>query len=80
MNIREINGGRPKWSAVVAFGLPLAVVTVALPLGFNYGYRKVTEFRTKSPKLFRILAWGSVIFVGILVVIVVITALISPIL
>lgn len=74
MNIREINNGTPKWSTVVAFGLPLAVITVALPLGFNYGYRKVTEFHTKSPKLFKILAWGSAISVGIVVVIVIIAA------
>ena len=77
MNIREINNGTPKWSAVVAFGLPLALVTVALPLGFNYGYRKVIEFHTKSPKLFRILAWGSPIVVSIVVVIAVITAVIK---
>ena len=75
MNIREINNGAPRWSAVVALGLPLAVVTVALPLGFNYGYRKVTEFVTKNPKLFRILAWGSVIFVTVAAVIFIVIAL-----
>ena len=72
MNIREINNGAPRWSAVVALGLPLAVVTVAMPLGFNFGYRKVTEFVTKNPKLFKILC-GSFGFVGITVTIVVVS-------
>ena len=75
MNIREINNSAPRWSAVVALGLPLAVVTVAMPLGFNFGYRKVTEFVTKNPKLFKILC-GSFGLVGITVTIVVIIVVI----
>ncbi|KAI4208831.1 MAG: hypothetical protein LQ351_008160 [Letrouitia transgressa] len=71
MNIREINNGAPRWSAVVALGLPLAVVTVAMPLGFNFGYRKVTEFITKNPKSFRILL-SSIIFLSIAVTIVIV--------
>ena len=77
MNIKEINNSAPRWSAVVALGLPLAVVTVALPLGFNYGYRRVTEFVAENPKLFRILAWGGAIFVIFAVIIGVIVTVIA---
>ncbi|KAL8829026.1 MAG: hypothetical protein Q9191_002248 [Dirinaria sp. TL-2023a] len=64
MNIKEINGGKPKWSAVLALGLPLAVVTVALPLGFGYGYRKSREFAAQNPKLLRSLTWA-ILFLGV---------------
>ena len=72
MNIREINNGTPTWSAVVIFGLPLALVTVALPLGFGYVYRKVTQFAVRSPKLFRFLAWGVIGGGGIAIVIIIV--------
>ncbi|KAL6721534.1 hypothetical protein ACLMJK_000638 [Lecanora helva] len=71
MNIKEINNSTPTWSAAVALGLPLAVVTVAMPLGFNFGYRKVTDFIIKNPKLFRILG-GCVVFLVIAVIIIVV--------
>lgn len=58
MNIKEINDGSPNWSAVVAMGLPLAVVTVALPLGFGYGYRRGGEFAARNPRLLFHLRWS----------------------
>lgn len=75
MNIKEINGGRPKWSALVALGLPLAVVTVALPLGFGYGYRKSREFAAQNPRLFRGLKWA-ILFLGIVAVIIVVVVVV----
>ena len=50
MNIKEINDGAPKWTAVVALGLPLAVLTVAIPLAFNFRYRKVKEYINRRPR------------------------------
>ncbi|KAB8416374.1 hypothetical protein FH972_024893 [Carpinus fangiana] len=35
MNIKEINGGAPKWWAVIACGLSLVLVTVIVPLSFD---------------------------------------------
>ena len=64
MNIEEINGGTPRWTAVVAFGLPLALVTVALPLGFSYGYRRSSRFATQRPRLFKGLVLGGSLLIG----------------
>lgn len=74
MNIKEISDGHPQWSAVVALGLPLAVVTVALPLGFNSGYRKLTEIATRRPKAFRIMGWSLIAASTIAVVVTVVIA------
>ena len=53
MNIREINNATPKWSSVLAFGLPLAAVTVMMPLSFGYSYRKVSVFIRRNQKFSR---------------------------
>ena len=77
MNIREINNSTPRWSAVVTLGLPLAVVTVALPLAFNFGYRKGTEFVAKNPRLFKTLTLLGGLLLGIVIIIIIISTIIT---
>lgn len=64
MNIEEINGGTPRWTAVVAIGLPLALVTVALPLGFSYEYRRIAQLATRMLRLFKGLVLGGSLLIG----------------
>ena len=79
MNIREINhdNNTPTWQAVVALGLPLSVVTVALPLGFNYGYRKVRESVTRNPKLFRGFAWTGIVLTVLAIIAIVLSVIVT---
>ena len=57
MNIKEINEGIPSWSVVLALGFPLAFLIVALPLIFNFRYRKITEYINQRRIFFRIAVW-----------------------
>ena len=52
MNIKEINNSSPRWSAVLLLGIPMAAVTVAIPLGFNFWYRKILGIVQKRPMIF----------------------------
>lgn len=78
MNIREINNATPKWSSVLAFGLPLAAVTVMMPLSFGYSYRKVSVFISRNQKFSRrfIIFGGPVLGVSSIIVAVILSAVI----
>jgi hypothetical protein len=72
MDIREISTKPPKWYTVVALGLPLVVVTVAMPLGFGVTYRQIQRFAGYRPRLFTKLLW----IAGALVLAVIVTLVI----
>lgn len=77
MNIKEINKDNgPTWWVLLALGLPLALVTVALPLGFDSINRRVRQYARSRPAAYRLAIWiipiASVIAVLVTVVVVVV--------
>ncbi|KAL9614165.1 MAG: hypothetical protein Q9167_001317 [Letrouitia subvulpina] len=79
MNIKEINNGTPNWKSVLEFGLPLALVTVAIPLSFGYGYRKVSVFLARHKKLSRrLFTWGSWVLFACIIILITLIASIFP--
>lgn len=58
MNIKEIIDYKPKWWVLIALGLPLALITVALPLQFDAITRQIRQFAGSRPTAFkRIVLW-----------------------
>ena len=74
MQIRQISRNYPQWYTAVALGLPLVVVTVAMPLGFDVIYRQIQRFAGYRPRLFPKLLWigGALILAAILITVIVI--------
>jgi hypothetical protein len=78
MDIREIYTKPPKWYTVVALGLPLVVVTVAMPLGFNSIYRQIQKFAGYRPRLFPKLLWiAGALFLATIVILVVVLVIVG---
>ena len=75
MNIVEINPNseQPSWKYVLILGLPLAVATVAFPLGFSYGYQRSLDFIARRPRTVRIFVWTVASFFIVSTIIVVVT-------
>ena len=70
MNIEEISGPKakaPRWWVLLALGLPLALVTVALPLQFDSITRQVRHFARSSPATFRrVRYWSAIVIIVII--------------
>lgn len=61
MNIKEINNGTPKWWAVVAVGLPLVLITIVVPLSFDFVFSKLLLIvRSRLFRMLVILLAGAV--------------------
>lgn len=76
MNIKEINGdghSRPRWWVLIVLGLPLALVTVALPLCFDSINRSVHQYARVRPVTYK----RGIIIVPIVIIVIIIAVVVT---
>jgi hypothetical protein len=81
MNIKQINGGTTEWWVIVALGLALVFITIALPMSLDWLYRKFQTFVGARPELSRhpkkLLVFLELLGLAVVVVIIIILSVLG---